>query len=373
MKVLREISFRAGWGHAPLPDSVTVEVNYDCNFRCRSCTLWTKEFRRSRLGAQTRLSLVELKGLIAQLAEHGVGHIHFGGGEPFVRRDFLDIVASAKAHGMATSVFTNGSLIDAELARSIVASGLDRLSVSIDGPNAAIDDRARGVPGAFDRALRAIRSLKSEQRQAGPATPHLAIHCTLSANNFTSLPDMVDLARSLGVGRIVFQYVSSVGHETRERTNRMMGERVIGVHTFADLPPDMLLGEDQLRNLATIVARAKERAGLGVDCVLDPAVASGDKEALRTGVFPVTACDLPWRSAIITPVGDVVPCSMFTDYRMGNVRETPFREIWNSRRARNLRRRLGRKLPPLCRTCCVVHEDVPSLWQRVASKLLPAG
>lgn len=374
LKAFRELSFRTGSGYAPLPDSVTIEVNYDCNFRCPSCALWTKEFKQSRMGDRKKLSLAEIEEIISRLGTLGVKHIHIGGGEPFVRKDFLEIVKCIKSHGMETSVFTNGYLINETVARRIVASGLDRLSVSIDGPNAGINDKARGVKGAFDHAVTAIKNLMAQQGELGAITPELAMHCTVGAGNFSGIPDMVDVAKSLGIRAIRFQYVSVVSKETKERTNQMMGETVIDAHTFADLPGGMLLREEQLENFEKVIAEAKKRAGSELRCELDPAFERGDKEVLRQGKFPVSACDLPWRSAIISPIGDVLPCSMYTEYHMGNVKETPFEEIWNGQRARKIRRRLGNgdALPPLCQTCCVVHEDVPPLWRRVYSKLVPA-
>ena len=149
-----------------------------------------------------------------------------------------------------------------------------------------------------------------------------------------------------------------------------MGETVIDAHTFADLSPELLLREPQLDAFENIIASVRKRAGTELRCELDPAFERGDKDVLKNGKFPVSACDLPWRSAIITPVGDLVPCSMYTEYHMGNIKDMPFQEIWNGQRARSIRRRLSKDLPPLCQTCCVVHENLPPLWKRVYSKLL---
>ena len=205
LKAFRELSFRMGSGYAPLPESVTIEVNYDCNFRCPSCQLWTKEFKLSRQGERKKLSLAEIQEIISRLSALGVRHIHIGGGEPFVRKDFLEIVKCIKSHRMEVSVFTNGFLIKEAVARNIVASGLDRLSISMDGPNAEINDELRGVKGAFEHALSAIRNLKTQQHELGATTPDLAIHCTVSARNFSSMPEMVDVAKSVGVRTIGFQ------------------------------------------------------------------------------------------------------------------------------------------------------------------------
>ncbi|HHT9106667.1 MAG TPA: SPASM domain-containing protein [Candidatus Wujingus californicus] len=64
----------------------------------------------------------------------------------------------------------------------------------------------------------------------------------------------------------------------------------------------------------------------------------------------------------------VVPCAMFTDYKMGNIREETFSEIWNNERTRHIRSLLSKNLPPICQKCCMVHMDTPSLVKKIYYK-----
>ena len=52
----REISYHLGLGYAPPPESVTIEVDYSCMFRCKMCQMWTKDFKTSRIGNNKILS-----------------------------------------------------------------------------------------------------------------------------------------------------------------------------------------------------------------------------------------------------------------------------------------------------------------------------
>lgn len=367
-KVQREFSYNLGLGYPPLPEAVTIEVNYDCMFRCQMCRMWTKDFKISRIRDNEILSKSELEKVIRELSSMGVKFIHFGGGEPFLRSEFLEIVKLCKSKRLYCSTFSNGFLIDDDLAQNIVRSKMDSMGVSIDGASSELHDNIRGVKGAFEHAIKGIRLIKRQQKDTRSESPEIFIHCTVSSENLLSLPGMIDLAKSLDVGRIKFQYLSVVGKDTVELTNRMMGEKVIDLHTFADISPTFLLKKEQIEKLDFVIESIKERAGSNVKCELDPVFLNGKKDLLEKGVFPVLKCQIPWRSAIITPVGDVVPCSMLTEYNMGSLRHITFEEIWNGERARNIRRHLSKRLPPICQKCCVVHRSEPQLWKRLYYK-----
>lgn len=364
----KEFLYSFGQGYAPPPESVTIEVNYQCMFRCQICQMWTKDFKMSRIGDNKILSKSEIEAVIGELSSMGVKSVSFCGGEPFLRKDLLDIVKYCKSRMLYCSTFSNGYLIEEDLAQEIVRSKIDSISISIDGAKSELHDEIRGFKGAFDHAVEGIRLIKKQQKEYNTDLPEIFIHCTVSSRNFMNLPELVDLAKSLDIRRIRFNYLSVVDRDTVEMTNRMIGEKVIGFHTFVDISPTFLLQRGQIEQLEFVIEGIKERAGSEVKCDLDPALLNGDKDLLQKGKFPVLKCNAPWRSAIITPIGDVVPCAMFTDYKMGNLRERSFEEIWNSNRARDIRRLLSKGLPPICQKCCGVHMGIPTLWKRFYRK-----
>ena len=366
----REISYHLGLGYAPPPESVTIEVDYSCMFRCKMCQMWTKDFKTSRIGNNKILSNCAIEGIIAELCSIGVKSIYFCGGEPFLRKDFLDIAKYCKSKGLYCSTISNGYLINEDLAKQIVTSRIDSIGISIDSADRELHDEIRGMKGAFDHATEGIRLIKQKQKEYNTNLPEVFINSTISSKNFFVLPEIVDMAKSLAVRRINFNYLSIIDHSTVELTNQTMGEKIVGSHTFSDVSPDYLLQKEHIDQLEFVIEDIKKRGGSEIECALDPALLSGNKDLLLKGTFPVSRCNLPWRSAMITPVGDVVPCAMFTNYKMGNLGETTFREIWNNKRARNIRRLLSKDLPPLCQKCCMVHMNTPSLWERFSYKFL---
>lgn len=364
-KSKEELLYHFGKGYAPLPKSVTIEVNYDCMFRCQTCQMWKNDFQPSRLGDKNPLSKLEVEEIIEDLFSLGVKSIHFGGGEPFLRKDFLSLVEYCKNRKFYCSTFSNGYLIGGDLAQKIILSKLDALHISLDGADRELHDRIRGVNGAFEHAVQAIRSINEKKKNHQTRFPEVFIHCTVSSINILKLPELVDLAKDLDVREIKFNYLSAVGKDIVEQTNRMIGEQVIGIHTFVDVSPTLLLQKEQIDKLGDIVKNLKKKAGPEIKCDIDPLFLNGDNHFLQMGKFPVSKCDIPWHSAIITPAGDVVPCSMFTEYKMGNLRVNSFEQIWNNKRARKIRRLLSKRLPSVCQRCCVVHKSIPSLWKRL--------
>jgi MoaA/NifB/PqqE/SkfB family radical SAM enzyme len=360
-------------GYASVPDTAFIEVNYDCMLRCKMCQLWTADFKKSRIGKNKILLQDEVKKVIDQFAAAGIRNICFLGGEPFLRKDLLDLIAYAKSKTLSVVTVSNGYLIGEDLADRIVRSGLDILAVSIDGPDSEIHDRIRGVNGAFEHAVKAIRLIKNRQKELNIEHPKVAIACTVSSNNFSVLPDMVDLAKSLDVRELRFQYISVIDKSTLELTNRVMGEKVIGVHNFVGIPPIYLVPKEGIDKLDDVLAEIKRRAGTEVKCHIDPAFLNENKSFVEKGIFPVWDCAEPWSRAYMTPTGDFMPCPMFPDYNMGNIKNRSFTEIWNGQRARNIRKRLTRGLPPICRKCCVVHTGTPGRWKKLYRRFFNVG
>ena len=102
------------------------------------------------------------RNAIREADELGVKEIYFTGGEPFLHREILALLADALAVA-PTTVLTNGTLIDpamadrlAALARSAVYSL--EIRVSLDDADPEKNDRIRGA-GAFDKAVQAIQLL----------------------------------------------------------------------------------------------------------------------------------------------------------------------------------------------------------------------
>ena len=163
------------------------ETTKRCNLRCVHCRAEASE---ERLPGE--LTTEQALGVLDSIAEYAKPLMIFSGGEPLYRKDLFDLLAHSKKLGFRMALASNGTLIDASNARRIRESGVARVAVSLDGPNAQVHDGFRQVPGSFDKTLRALECLRAE----GVSTQ---INTTVTRHNLDLLPEILELAKGLGV------------------------------------------------------------------------------------------------------------------------------------------------------------------------------
>ncbi len=106
------------------------------------------------------LSSKDALTLVGAVAETGRPILVLSGGEPLLRPDIFDIAGRAVSLGLTVSLATNGTLVDDAAAEQIAACGIRRVAISLDGPDAASHDAFRGEAGCFDKALAGFGRLK---------------------------------------------------------------------------------------------------------------------------------------------------------------------------------------------------------------------
>ncbi len=168
------------------PRLIFWEVTKGCNLRCIHCRATATE-----LSSPNDLPTTKALNLIEQVSQYALPILVLSGGEPLFRHDIFDLARYAAQRGMRVALATNGTLVSKEIARKIVDSGVRRVSISLDGANAATHDAFRGIPGAFDEALRGFRNLK----ELGMS---LQINMTIARHNAHQLPQVLELAKSIG-------------------------------------------------------------------------------------------------------------------------------------------------------------------------------
>lgn len=170
----------------PAPRLIFWETTAGCNLACIHC-------RRITVADQLMpqdLTTAEAFDLIDQIASFGSPIFVLSGGEPLFRPDIFDIARHATDAGLIVALATNGTLIDADVARKIKESGVKRVSVSFDGADAPTHDIFRG-PGAFDAAMKGIGHL----RDVGLP---FQINTTVARHNAHQMPETLALAKEIG-------------------------------------------------------------------------------------------------------------------------------------------------------------------------------
>ena len=289
------------------PVNVTWEITLKCNLRCVHCL--------SAAGSEMsdELTRAECLFLMDQLASMKVFQINIGGGEPFMRADFPDLLTHCHKKGMVTCVSTNGLRIDDETANYL--SGLDMLylQVSLDGATEEVNDRIRGR-GTYKRVMSALESLARHKVQ-------FSINTVLHRYNYPQLEDLRALAREYGA-------------ELRVSRFRPSGR---GMESRAWMAPD----SQQLEAFAKwLELNDLVRTGDSFFCLTS-------EKRRRQGL---DMCGAAKMTCCISPRGDVFPCAFLQEplFRAGNVRMDTFRKIWDGSPIMNKLRFLNIKS---CETC----------------------
>jgi len=168
------------------PRLIFWEVTKGCNLRCVHCRATATE-----LASPTDLPTSRALDIIDQIAAFSNPILVLSGGEPLYRSDIFQLASYAKDKGLRVALATNGTLVTREIARMIADSGVKRVSISLDGADAATHDTFRGIPGAFEAALHGFRNLKDVGMS-------VQINMTIARHNAAQLPSVLELAKNVG-------------------------------------------------------------------------------------------------------------------------------------------------------------------------------
>ena len=291
------------------PRLVAWEVTRACNLACVHC-------RAAAIDRPDPEELTTEEGLrlIDQIAGMGQGIILIlTGGEPLMRADVFDLAAHGTQQGLRVVMAPNGTLITPERARLMKASGIERISVSIDGAAAADHDRFRGVQGAFDGLLAGLE----HARQAGL---EFQVNTTVTRQNMPQLEEIQDLVVSLGaVAHHIFLLVPT------GRGRALSGE-VISAREYEDVLGWFYERRDKVSlQLKATCAPHYQRI------LRQRARAEGRKVDFQSfGLDAVTKGCLGGQGFVfVSHTGQVQPCG-YLELDCGQVRQTDFAEIYRS-------------------------------------------
>ena len=259
------------------------------------------------------LDTAEAKALIDTFPAVGKPIIIFTGGDPMMRPDVYDLVAHAHGKGLPCAFSPNGTLITAELAERIRDAGVDRVSISIDGADAASHDAFRGVPGAFEASMRGIGYLK----QAGVP---FQINTTVTRNNLQSFKDIFRLCERLGATAWHIFLLVPMGRAAGLADQVITAQEYEDVlHWFYDFrkTTSMHLKATCAPHYYRIMRQRAHEEGVNVT------MENFGMDAMTRGCLGGTGF------CFISHVGQVQPCG-YLELNCGNVRQTPFPEIWRN-------------------------------------------
>lgn len=288
----------AAANHVPL--SVHLELTHSCNLRCCHCYLSQHDGEE--------LSFEEVESALGQLSEAGCLFLILTGGEIFLREDLYSILDAAKSKGFAITLFTNGTLIDSSAARRIEMASPLGVEISIYGRAGETHDRVTGVRGSFDRAVGAVKLLRDRGIK-------VTLKCPLMDENLGEYRGILSMAEALGVNCRFDPIITPKNDGCRDTLSHRIG------------------GEDLMEALQELGLYPRRPRPIRPD---------GAELLCNAGI---TSCS-------ISPYGDVYPCVQLL-VKLGNLREKPFRRIWDESDVLSNLKALRNSDLHICKVCRV--------------------
>lgn len=261
-----------------------------CNLRCRHCYL---DFSETDI-----MPFKDVCSYLDQLADHGCAEITFTGGEIFLRRDLLDIIAYAQEKGFLFDLLTNGNYINEEKAEQLSKHYIQTVQISLYGTTAPIHEAVTKKAGTFEKSVNAARFLIER------GVP-VRFGYFIQQDNFEDAFRFPEFARAMG---------AKFNFDTKLVPNRN--------------------GSMELLRYGVTLQQQAELYGSGL-------------LTRETKFF----CTAALSKARITARGDVFPCELINTVIMGNLRKQTLAEIWGSQFRARLREDILNYKPNRCGSC----------------------
>ncbi|WP_352404512.1 radical SAM/SPASM domain-containing protein [Sporanaerobacter acetigenes] len=301
-------------------------LTYKCNLQCRHCWISSSP----DITTEKELSLNHIKNILNQIQEITPNsHVIFSGGEPLLRKDFLNIIYETNKRDIRLSIESNGLLINNDLINEINhINNKINFGISLDGGIAEHHDNIRGK-GTFFKTIDKIMILKKYN------TP-FSIQCVINKENKDSISNLIDLCKELKPNYLTFAFLHPLGR---------------ALDNLDDLN---LEREDFLFALDSILEYDVHQTDLKINIKTPPALIPPKyifKFKTNSNIKLITNCDFP--KIGITPNGNVTLCSLTKDKLFyGNLKEESLENIIEKNNFKKIRSDYyAANLNGICKEC----------------------
>lgn len=282
-----------------MPILAQLGLTYRCNLKCRHCYAL---YRRDR----NEFTLDEIRALANELYEAGSAAVVYSHGENMIRSDFHEAASIFRDLSFYQTLMLNGFYVRTPAdATRLADAGINRTMVSVDSADPAVHDEVRGRAGAFDRAMRAVSLLLDSDVET------VGFSCTIDRHNYAAIPDIIELAVRSGVQAISFMQNR---YNLRDVFDRSLWRSY----------------EETCRQIYELILLNQGRIDIYTHdpfmlTLLDDRLSD---EHARADFIGANLCNVATSMVSIDPVGNITGCNFIPEV-IGNVREEPFRVIWD--------------------------------------------
>lgn len=330
---------RKGKGY---PTQLQFHLTNFCNLKCIFCP--TRSLvPGEQLKIENELSTEKWLDVIEQAVKLRIEEFHLcGGGEPFF---FLEkcllVMKKIKEYDKYGEVITNGTFLTPKVSETLVRIGWDKIYISLDAPDARTQNFLRGS-NCFHRIIKNVKSLVELKKRYRKDKPRIAFHMVICNRNYRSVPQMLELAKKVGIDEVLLNALNVWKEEIRKLQLNEKEEdelKKILVSLLKDKP-------EVDTNLEEFLAFEFYRSANIMDRKLKDMV-----RTIRGNGLSKAPCFYPWYNISIFADGVVQPC--FIPQNVGeNIKEKSLREIWFGEIFNRFRRNLLKgTLTDYCARC----------------------
>jgi len=306
--------------------SIYLYLSDRCNLRCRHCWVAPPD-GQGQPSKRDDVDASFIKDAVVKAKALGLNTVKITGGEPFLRKDIIEIIEFLHLQGLNIDIETNGTLLDGELVRGIVRCGVRQVSVSLDSSEPAGHDLFRGVTGSHSAALTGLKLLVENGVT-------VQIIMTLFRDNIAEIDKMAALAAKSGAESLKINPVMPTGR---------------GVNIFSEgrnIPTDELIRIE--RRVEEELAPKYEPLDIYFDL---PVALRSLKRILEK---PLSECHVLNIIGILAD-GTISLCGIGeteTELNMGNIAQDDIGEVWDNHPILSgLRRTVPSGLTGVCGLC----------------------
>jgi radical SAM protein with 4Fe4S-binding SPASM domain len=295
----------------PTLRSLQIEIITKCNERCVHCYIPHNQ-------KTTELSFETFADAVAQAKTMGLTTLSITGGEPLLHKDFIHMLKLAKSYDLSVIVFSNLTLLNEELLCAFSEENITKIQVSLYSMNPEIHDAITLLKGSQVKTINAIKKLIENNIP-------VAINCPVMDVNENCAADVVKWGddRNISVTSDCV-LMGKFDHDTSNLQHRVNDERI-----------ERFVREAVSKDKVYLSEISRDRL----------------KELSEKDISEESLCGVCTTTLSMTANGDIVPCSGWQGYVLGNIHDTSLSDIWdNSPKAKYLRG-IRRKDFPKCLAC----------------------
>jgi radical SAM protein with 4Fe4S-binding SPASM domain len=273
--------------------------------------------------------------------------IYLWGGEPFLYSKIYQLIDYIHSKGLYITINTNGTFN----ADEIIKSKVDRLNISIDGLE-ELHDEIRGVKGTFKKVIYEIKKMKSSEEFC----PFIASNSVITSKNYKKLYDLILFLNSLNIDSINIQFpiffTKNIGNKYEKR---MIDDFNICAQSWKGF-----LGDYHVLDVPILISQLERIKKEIPDIKFLPDLSN--EQIYSYFLYPEEIltdkkCNTPFDIMSIEPNGDVVACTDFPDYVMGNIYNINYiSDFLNSSKLIKFKNSLKQNgLMSICSKCCSLY------------------